>query len=353
MEELQKTVFGITPDGEIIEQYTLINSGGIQVDLITYGGRIVSLKVPDKKGVSGNVVLGFEKAEDYLKENPFFGANVGRYANRIAEGEFTLDGKSFVLPRNNGQNHLHGGDRGFDKALWTATASPEKKNSLQLHYLSKDMEEGYPGNLSCIITYTLSDNNHLEVVFEATTDRPTIVNLTQHSYFNLSGDFNAKILDHEVQINAAHYLPVNQDLIPTGEIRPVAGSAFDFVQPKTVGKDIATQDGQLERGHGYDHCFVLNEGKGDFAFAASAYHPPSGRMLKVYTTEPGLQFYTGNFLDGTLSIPGNTGTYTKQAGLCFETQHYPDSPNKPDFPSVRLDPGEKYISKTTFAFSVE
>ncbi|QED37713.1 galactose mutarotase [Antarcticibacterium arcticum] len=353
MEELQKKVVGKTPEGAVIEQYTLTNSGGMQVAIFNYGGRIVSLKVPDKKGVSGNVVLGFEKTEGYLKENPFFGAIVGRYANRIARGEFTLDGEKFVLPRNNGQNHLHGGDKGFDKALWTGEKNKEAKNSLQLHYVSKHMEQGYPGNLRCTTTYTLHEDNSLEVIFEATTDKATIVNLTQHSYFNLSGDFSSNILDHDVEINAAKYLPVNPHIIPTGEMKSVLNSPFDFVEPKPVGRDITAVDEQLQLGLGYDHCWILNKEEKEFTFAASAYHAGSGRMLKVFTTEPGVQFYTGNFLDSTLPIPGGAGTYGKHSGLCFETQHYPDSPNQPEFPSVRLNPGEKYYSRTRFAFSVE
>lgn len=353
MEEMQKKMFGKTPNGEVIDQYTLTNPGGMQVDIISYGGRIVSLKVPDRKGVSGNVVLGFDRAKDYLNENPFFGAIVGRYANRIARGEFTLDGEKFVLPRNNGQNHLHGGDNGFDKALWTTEGNKEAKNSLRLHYVSKHMEQGYPGNLRCTITYTLKDDNSLEVMFEATTDKATVVNLTQHSYFNLSGDLTSTILDHDVQINASKYLPVNSHIIPTGEMRPVVNTPFDFLESKTVGRDINAGDEQLQLGHGYDHCWILDKEEDEFTFAASAYHAHSGRMLKVFTTEPGLQFYTGNFLDNTLPIPGSSGTYRKHSGLCFETQHYPDSPNQPEFPSVRLNPGEKYFSKTTFAFSVE
>lgn len=352
MKHLQKKVFGQTEEGNEIEQYTLINSNGLQVDIITYGARIISLQVPDKEGKLSNVVLGFDSATNYLQENPYFGAAVGRFANRIANGEFTLEGVTYSLARNNGSNNLHGGIKGFDKALWKAEIIAEEKNSLRLHYLSKHMEEGFPGDLNCFVTYTLRENNVLEVLFEATTNKTTIVNLTQHSYFNLSGDFNSNVLDHEVMINADSYLPVTSNIIPTGEIRPVEASAFDFREPITVGRNIEAQDPQLELGRGYDHCWIL-KGGGDLKFAASAYHPQSGRMLRVHTTEPGLQFYTGNFLDNTLPITGGKGTFGKHSGLCFESQHYPDSPNKPEFPAVTLQPGGKYQSRTTFEFSVK
>ncbi|HSP83790.1 MAG TPA: aldose epimerase family protein [Gillisia sp.] len=352
MKHLQKKVFGQTEDGNDIEQYTLTNSNGLQVDLITYGARIISLRVPDKEGEFSNVVLGFDSAANYLKENPYFGAVVGRFANRIANGQFTLEGVTYSLARNNGSNNLHGGIRGFDKALWKAEVIAEEKNSLRLHYLSKHMEEGFPGDLSCYVTYTLRENNTLEVLFDATTNKTTIVNLTQHSYFNLSGDFNSTILDHQVVINADSYLPVNSNIIPTGEIGLVEASAFEFREPIAIRRNIGAKDPQLELARGYDHCWILNGG-GELKFAASAYHPESGRMLRVHTTEPGLQFYTGNFLDNTLPIPGGKGTFGKHSGLCFETQHYPDSPNRPEFPSVILQPGEKYQSRTTFEFSVK
>ena len=352
MKHLHKKVFGHTADGDVIEQYSLRNSNGMQVDIITYGARIISLKVPDRAGEFKNVVLGFDKPEDYMQGNPYFGAVVGRYANRIANGEFILEDEKYVLAKNNGLNNLHGGNTGFDRAVWKAEVFSEEKNLLRLHYLSKHMEEGFPGNLDCTVTYILKENNNLEILFEAVTDQATIVNLTQHSYFNLSGYFNQDVLDHEVVINAHSYLPVNSNIIPTGEQRQVESSAFDFRVPKTIGQDIGALDPQLVLGHGYDHCWILNE-DGELKFAASAYHPQSGRMMKVFTTEPGLQFYTGNFLDNSLPIPGGKGTYGKHAGLCFETQHYPDSPNQPDFPSVILQPGEKYQSKTTFEFSVK
>ena len=352
MKNLQKKIFGQTADGKDIEQYTLCNSSGLQVDIITYGARIISLQVPDRAGELKNVVLGFDSAAPYLCENPYFGAVVGRYANRIANGEFTLEGAKYSLAMNNGSNSLHGGIHGFDKALWKAEVNAEEKNSLRLHYLSKHMEEGFPGDLSCYVTYTFHENNNLEVLFEATTNKTTVVNLTQHSYFNLSGDFNSTILDHEVVINADSFLPVDSNTIPTGEQRPVEGSAFDFRESRVVGKNIGEKDTQLELAKGYDHCLVLGR-KNEIKFAASAYHPQSGRMLKVHTTEPGLQFYTGNFLDNTLPIPGGKGTFAKHSGLCFETQHFPDSPNRPEFPSVKLQPGEKYLSKTIFEFSVK
>lgn len=350
---IQKRDFGTTPEGEQVELYTLKNENGMEVEIITYGGRITSLKAPDKNGNFQNVVLGFDSLEDYLSENPYFGALIGRYGNRIEKGKFSLDGETYSLPQNDGENHLHGGEKGFDKVVWQAEEG-EENNSLKLTYISEDMEQGYPGRLETVVTYTLNDDNSLDVFYRATTDKKTIVNLTQHAYFNLSADFDKTILDHVVEINADTFLPVDETLIPTGEIKEVAGTPFDFREPKTIGKDIDKEgeNEQLRRGLGYDHCWVLNEQDRGMRFAASAHHPGSGRLLEVHTNEPGIQLYTGNFLDGTLSQPGG-GTYAHRTGFCLETQHYPNSPNEEGFPSVVLEPGETYSSKTSFKFYVK
>lgn len=348
---ISESEYGTTKDGIKVDQFYLKNDGGIEVDIITYGGRITSLRTPDKGGNLKNITLGFDNLELYEGENPFFGALVGRYGNRIAKGKFSIGEEEYTLAQNNGENSLHGGLKGFDKKVWDAEISEDENSvSLILTYLSKDMEEGFPGNLSTKVTYTLSDYNSLEVLYEATTDKATVVNLTQHAYFNLSGDFSTSILDHIVEIEADTYLPVDGGLIPTGELRSVEGTPFDFREAKPVGQDISTENEQLQLGGGYDHCWVLN-GEA-FRKIASAYHPGTGRYLEVFSDEPGVQFYTGNFLDGTLPAPNN-GTYGKRSGLCLETQHYPDSPNQPDFPSVVLNPGEKYETRTTFKLSTK
>ncbi len=345
--------FGQMPDGQQITAYTLENGNGMRVKIITYGGRIISLNTPDKNGKSANITLGFDNLTDYLNNNPFFGALVGRYANRIANGKFSLDGKEYTLATNNGPNHLHGGPKGFDKVIWEAEPiACEKGSSLRLKYHSKNGEEGYPGNVEVKVVYSLFDDNALEVAYEATTDQMTIINLTQHAYFNLSGDFSKKINDHVVHLNADAFLPVDSYLIPTGELRDVTGTPFDFKVPKTIGEDIDQENEQIVLGGGYDHCWVVYGETGKLRFAASAYHEASGRYLEVLTTEPGIQFYTGNFLDGKLHNPAG-GTFTKRSGFCLETQHYPDSPNKPEFPSVTLLPGETYNTKTVFRFSTQ
>lgn len=350
---MEKQDFGTTPDGEQVELYTLKNANGMEVNIMTYGGIITSLKAPDKNDQYEDVVLGFDSLSQYTKKNPYFGAIIGRYGNRIAKGKFSLEGEEYVLKTNDGENHLHGGEKGFDKVVWSATPGADNK-SLKLQYTSEDMEEGYPGNLETTVTYTLNDDNSLDVEYEATTDKTTIVNLTQHSYFNLSGNFQQTILDHELEINADEYLPIDPTFIPTGELKDVAGTPFDFREAKTIGKDLSAEDKneQLRRGLGYDHCWVLNEQDSGMRFAASAYHPETGRMLEIYTDEPGIQFYSGNFLDGTLPAKGG-GTYAKRTGFCLETQHYPDSPNQEGFPSVVLKPGETYSTKTSFKFSVK
>ena len=350
---ITESAYGTTQDGKKVTQFFLKNEGGIEVDIITYGGRITALRTPDKDGNMENVVLGFEDLAQYEKDNPYFGALIGRYGNRIAKGKFSIGEEAYTLAQNNGENSLHGGIKGFDKQVWEAkTEVGNNSASLILTYLSKDMEEGFPGNLSTTVTYTLNDDNSLDVLYEATTDKATVVNLTQHAYFNLSGDFSNTILDHVVEIAADTFLPVDGGLIPTGELRPVEGTPFDFREPKPVGQGISEANEQLQLGGGYDHCWVLNDQQAGFRKVASAYHPATGRYLEVSTDEPGIQFYTGNFLDGTLPAPKN-GTYAKRSGLCLETQHYPDSPNQEKFPSVVLNSGEKYTTKTTFTLTTK
>jgi len=350
---IAKSTYGTTEKGEKVDSYKLTNQKGMEVNIITYGGIISSLKVPNKAGKSEEVVIGFNSLDQYMKANPYFGALIGRYGNRIAKGKFTLDGKEYSLAINNEPNALHGGPEGFHRVVWTAEeAKGGDSASLKLKYVSKDMEEGYPGNLTVFVTYTLHNDNSLDVLYEATTDKKTVVNLTQHSYFNLSSDFSKPILDHEITIDADKLVPVAATLIPTGKLTDVTNTPFDFRKPKAIGAAIEDKDEQLKNGLGYDHCWVLNnQGKGE-RFAASAYEATSGRVLEVYTDQPGIQFYSGNFLDGTLPMR-NGGTYARRTGFCLETQHYPDSPNQKDFPTTVLNPGENYKTKTTFKFSVK
>ena len=350
---IDKNLFGKTIDGNDVDQYILTNNKGMEVSIITYGGIITSWTAPDKNGDYKDIVLGYNTLAEYEDETPYFGALIGRYSNRIAKGKFKLDNQEYTLVANNRPNHLHGGLKGFDKVVWGAkTIVDDSTVSLELSYLSKDMEEGYPGNLETKVTYTLNNEDELSVSYEATTDKPTIVNLTQHSYFNLTADFNQNILDHEIFINADSFLPVDNALIPTGEFRDVNKTPFDFRKPKAIGKQISDENTQLENGMGYDHCWVLNDqGKGS-RFVASAYEPVSGRFLEVFSNEPGIQFYSGNFLDGTLPNKSN-GTYQNRTGFCLETQHFPNSPNQENFPSVRLNPSEKYNSKTIFKLSTK
>lgn len=348
---ITKTDFGTLPGGEKVALFTLKNEAGMEVGIITYGGIITTLKVPDKQGIYKDVVMGFPTLDQYVESNPYFGAIIGRYGNRIAGGKFTLDGEEYILAKNNGPNHLHGGVKGFDKVVWQATEkTDDNSSSLLLSYLSPDGEEGYPGNLQVRVTYTLNQDNSLDMIYEASTDKKTVVNLTNHSYFNLSGDFSRTILDHMLEIEADGYLPVDSGLIPTGEIRPVSGTPFDFREPKEIGQDIQADNEQIRLGKGFDHCWVLNKQDDEMPLAARAHEPNSGRVLEVYTTEPGIQFYSGNFLDGTLPAK-NGGTYAQRSGFCLETQHYPDSPNQAGFPSVVLNPGEQYTSRTSFKFS--
>jgi aldose 1-epimerase len=352
--DISKERFGTAPNGEIVHLYTLTNSHCMEVKITNYGGIVQSLSVPDRNGGVANVVLGYSKLEDYIEDNsPYFGAIIGRFANRIANGEFTLDGVRYELPQNNGPNTLHGGTVGFDKRVWNASVVTDPKSvGLELGYVSPDGEQGFPGRLEVEVTYTLTEDNELAIEYHATTDEPTVVNLTNHSYFNLAGEGSGTIYDHELEINAARYTPVDANLIPTGRIASVAGTPLDFRKAMRVGDHIRDDHEQIVLGRGYDHNFVLN-GKGKGAvLAARAEDPDSGRVLEVRTTEPGIQFYSGNFLDGTLIGTGGKA-YRQGDGLALETQHYPDSPNQPSFPSTVLRPGEEFDSTTVFEFSTD
>jgi aldose 1-epimerase len=350
---VQKQDFGATADGEAVELYTLTNSNGVKAKIMTYGGILVSLEVPDRNGKLADVVLGYETLSDYVSNNPYFGATVGRYANRIANGEFTLDGTKYSLAKNNGENHLHGGIKGFDKVVWAAESFKEEAAAgLKLTYLSKDGEEGYPGNLKCTVTYTLTNDNGLKISFDAQTDKATVVNLSHHSYFNLAGQGNGDILGHKLMINASRFTPVDEGLIPTGELRSVKGTPMDFTEPAAIGARINEDDQQLKYGGGYDHNWVLSKTSSDEPdLAVRVYEPTSGRVMEVYTTEPGVQFYAGNFLDGSITGKGNK-VYKHRYGFCLEPQHFPDSANKQNFPSVVLRPGQRYAHITTYKFSV-
>jgi len=340
--------FGQTSDGKEVSLFTLRNAKGAEALISNYGGIVTSLRVPDRNGYLGDVVLGYGNLADYLKESPYFGALIGRYGNRIAKGKFTLDGKEYTLATNNYPNALHGGIKGFDKVVWdpTAVTGPEGP-SLRLNYVSKDGEEGYPGTLSVTVVYTFTDDNELKVEYTATSDKDTVINLTQHSYFNLAG--KGKILNHVVMIPADRFTPVDSTLIPTGDLRPVAGTPFDFRTPTAIGARIDQNDEQLKFGKGYDHNWVINKTMGQLTLMARVTEPTSGRVLEVLSTEPGLQFYSGNFLDGTLKGKGRV--YEFRCGFCMEPQHYPDSPNKPEFPSVVLKPGQTYHNTIIFKFS--
>ena len=342
--------FGKMPDGRAVERFTLTNANGVELKAISYGGIITSLRVPDRNGRLDDIVLGFDNLESYLKDDPFFGAIIGRYGNRIAKGAFTLDGQTYKLATNNGPNHLHGGNKGFDKVLWTAEPVAGR-NAIAFSRTSPDGEEGYPGNLRVQVTYTLTDANELIVDYRATTDKATPVNLTQHSYFNLAGQASGDILGHQLMLNADRYTPVDDTLIPTGELAPVAGTPFDFRKPTAIGARIDQADAQLKNGKGYDHNWVLNRTGSGRQLAARVVEPKTGRTMEIATTEPGIQFYSGNFLDGTLT--GKAGAvYKHRTGFCLETQHYPDSPNQPKFPSTTLRPGSEYRTSTVFTFGI-
>jgi aldose 1-epimerase len=350
---VKKEGFGKVDEQEVF-LYTLTNARGAEARITNYGGIVVSLKMPDRSGKYDDVVLGFDNLDGYLKNSGFYiGAVIGRYANRIAKGRFTLNGVEYKLATNNGENHLHGGIRGFDKVVWNAKPLRIKSGAaLELNYLSRDGEEGYPGTLHVRVIYTLTDNNELKIDYSATTDKDTIVNLTSHSYFNLAGQGNGSILDHQLMINAARFTPIDATSIPTGELRSVKGTPFDFTLPAAIGAHINDADEQLKFGTGYDHNFVLNGRAGSLRLAARASEPTSGRVMEVWTTQPGVQFYTGNFLDSTITGKGGK-VYNQRYGFCLETQHFPDSPNKPQFPSTVLKKGGHYHTITIYRFTAQ
>ncbi len=349
--KMRKQAFGKMADGRQADLYVLTNKNGMEVAITNFGGAVVSVKVPDRNGKLGDVVLGYDNLDGYINDKAFFGGLIGRYANRIAHGQFKLDGKTYNVPKNDGENSLHGGIKGFNTRLWEAKEIPSKQAQvLQLHYLSKDGEEGYPGDLSVQVTYTLTDNNELKIDYAATTDKDTVLNLTNHSYFNLAGE--GDILQHQLLLHAAKFTPVDATLIPTGEIRPVKGTPMDFTTAHAVGERINQDYEQLKLGHGYDHNWVVDGNMGTLRPAARVYEAKTGRVMEVSTTEPGIQFYSGNFLDGTIHGKGGK-VYQHRAALCLETQHYPDSPNHPQFPTTELKPGQKFHSITVFKFSTK
>jgi aldose 1-epimerase len=341
-------------EGEKVDIYTLKNANQVEIKITSYGGIVTSIKVPDKNGKIDDVALGYNNLQDYIENNPYFGAVIGRYGNRIRNAKFTLGGEEYTLAKNDGENSLHGGLKGFDKVLWDAEpVIGEDSQSLKLTYLSRDGEEGFPGNLKVTVTYTLADDNSFRIDYSATTDKPTVVNLTNHTYWNFAGEGAGDILRHELMLNADSFTPVDQGLITTGEIRPVENTVMDFRKPTAIGDRIDSDDEQLKFGKGYDHNWVLISNENDrLKLAATVYEPVSGRFMEIFTTEPGVQFYSGNFLDGT--ITGKSGrAYGFRSGFCLETQHFPDSPNRPEFPSVVLRPGEKYKTSTVHIFSVK
>jgi aldose 1-epimerase len=352
MNQIESRPFGDLTDGRTVQLYTLTNANGMKVSITNYGGIITEVIVPDKKGNMGDVVLGYDNLSGYLEVTPYFGALIGRYGNRIARGKFMLNNQEYPLATNNGPNHLHGGVQGFDKLLWTAKEIESGDNvGLELSYVSKDGEEGYPGTLTVKVNYILTNQNEIRFEYEATTDKPTICNLTNHSYFNLKDAGKTPILGHILMIDADKMTPVNETLIPTGELTPVQDTPFDFRNPKVIGRRINEDTEQIKFGQGYDHNFVLNGTTGELRKVAVLSESESGRVLEVFTEEPGVQFYSGNFLDGT--ITGKNGTvYAYRHGLCLETQHFPDSPNKPDFPTTTLNPGEVYKTTTVYKFLV-
>jgi len=346
--------FGKTGDGQSVDIYTLKNANGMEARITNYGGIVVSLTAPDRRGKFADVVLGYNDLDSYMKPPfPYFGAIIGRYGNRIAKGRFTLNGVEYKLAVNNGENHLHGGIKGFDKVVWTASRRETAAGpALVLDYESKDGEEGYPGNLDARVVYTLTNNNELKIEYTESTDKDTVVNLTHHSYFNLRGEGNGDILEHRLTLKANRFIPTDAGSIPTGEIRPVANTAFDFHFGATIGARINNDDEQLKFGNGYDHTYVINGRPGRLRQAASVYERTTGRVMDVWTTEPGVQLYTGNFLDG--SITGKSGKpYPRRSGFCLETQHYPDSPNRPNFPTTTLRKGATYHSVTIYRFSAK
>lgn len=348
-----KQPWGETTDGRAIDRYTLTNPAGVEIDVITWGAIVSRIVVPDRTGKKDDVALGFDNLAGYLGEHPYFGAIVGRYGNRIAKGRFTLNGKTYTLAVNNGPNSLHGGLKGFDKQVWQARPfAGADGQSLELTYVSKDGEEGYPGTLRAKVTYTLTPTNTLRIQYEATTDKDTVLNITNHSYFNLAGQAHGDILAHQMQLDADRFTPVDATLIPTGELKAVAGTPFDFRTPAAIGARIDAGDQQIKFGGGYDHNFVINGQAGTLRRAARVTEPSTGRVMEVFTTQPGVQFYTGNFLDG--SVKGKGGrAYPRRSGFCLETQHFPDSPNQPAFPSTVLKAGDTFRSTTEYRFSTD
>jgi len=352
---IERHPYGTTQGGQPVEEYALTNAHGVDVRIITLGGIITALSVPDRHGRLANVALGLNSLRDYETINPYFGCITGRYANRIAGGRFTLDGQAYALAVNNGPNHLHGGRQGFDKRVWAAEPrSGAGEATLILRYVSPHGEENYPGRLEVEVTYTLSDADALRIDYHAATDQPTIVNLTNHSYFNLAGNGMGVVAGHHVLLNADRYTPVTEALIPTGELAPVAGTPFDFRQPKCIEAGQRSLHPQIVYARGYDHNWVINRpdpDHGELVLAARVYEPGTGRIMEALTTEPGIQFYAGNFLEGT--VPGSGGLYRQGDGFALETQHFPDSPNQPTFPSTVLRPGEDYRTSTVYRFTVD
>ena len=353
---IRKQPFGKTASGDQIDLYSLTNKKGMEVSVTNFGATVVTLRVPDRSGKAADVVLGFDNLEGYENGKSYFGATVGRYANRIGGGQFSIGGKTYTLPKNNGNNSLHGGIVGFNKKVWKAREiASEDGESLELSYLSVDGEEGFPGNLSVKVVFTVpAERNELKIDYSASTDKDTVLNLSNHSYFNLAGEGNGDILDHVLTLHAKQFTPVDGTLIPTGELRDVAGTPMDFTSANVIGKRIDSDYEQLVFGKGYDHNWVLarSDGGNHAALAAEAYDPKSGRRLEVLTTEPGVQFYSGNFLDGSAKGKGNK-VYGRRAAFCLETQHFPDSPNHPNFPSTLLKPGSVFHSETVFRFSAK
>lgn len=350
---ITKSEFGKMPDGQIVDVYTLRNGQGAEADILTYGGIVQKLIMPDKNGKLADIVLGYDYLDGYRTNSPYFGALVGRYGNRIGGATFKLEGQTYELAKNNNGNSLHGGLVGFDKVVWTARPMMTGDGpSLILTYVSKDGEEGFPGNLEVTAIYTLTENNALQVEFSAKTDKPTVVNLTHHSYFNLAGQGNGDILGHIVYINSDKTTPVDSGLITIGQFAPVAGTPFDFRKPMTIGARINDPDTVLQYGPGYDHNWVISKPPGQFGMQARVVEPTSGRVMEVWSDEPGLQFYAGNFLDGTITGKGGK-VYQRRTGFCMEPQHYPDSPNKPQFPSTELKPGQKFHNTIVYKFGVE
>lgn len=354
---MKKQLYGSTAAGQDVTEYTLSNSNGVEVKIITYGGVITSVQLPDRAQRKANVVLSFNNFKDYETKSPYFGSITGRYANRIAQGKFTLEGQEHQLHLNDGPNTLHGGNQGFDKVVWEVTREIDgaEGSGIELHYLSPHGDQNYPGALDAYVTYVLNDQNELRINYRATTDRPTIVNLTNHTYWNLAGEGSGPIYDHVLQLNADRYTPINATLIPTGELAPVAGTPFDFHTPKPVANGVRDNHEQIARAKGFDHNWVLNRPSFEdttLVQAAVVREPSSGRTLEVWTTEPGIQFYSGNFLDASIYGAGGKA-YRQGEGLALETQHFPDSPNQPTFPSTVLRPGETYDTTTVFKFGVE